>query len=219
MARQRELKSKLKQAEDAEAWSRDLEGQLMVEKAKAQQAEADKRNAEIQLAEAEKESLAAYRVATNAISGEPPLKKPRVEEKREFSLDGLKCNLVEFKSMDLQGLIYIKNVDVNCREAIAKHRFFELADLLKSDSLHYRPQRSVTHTEELQDGRVVTYTTPSRARPRSPKQGPSCTNCYMLLGNIIYNAFQLRQRGSSSTSPTSPSIVPTCPCLFWLAWK
>ena len=69
VARQHELESKLKQAEDAEARSRDLEGQLMVEKAKAQQAEADKRNAEIQLAEAGKESLAAYHVATNAISG------------------------------------------------------------------------------------------------------------------------------------------------------
>ena len=150
--------------EDAEARSKDLEGQLMAEKARGQQAEADKCNAEIQLAEAKKELLAAYWVATNAILGAPPLKKPCAEEKCEFTLDGLKCTPVEFKSMDLQGLIYIKTVIVNCWEDIAKNCFFELADLLKSDSLHYHPQHSVTHTKELMDGWVVTYTTPLQGK-------------------------------------------------------
>ena len=195
VARQHELESKLKQAEEAEAQSRDLEGQLMAEKERTQQAEADKRNAEIQLAQAEKESLAAYRVATNAISGEPPLKRPRVEEKREFTLDGLKCTPVEFKSMDLQGLIYIKTVDVNCHEAIAKNRFFELADLLKSDSLHYRLQRSVTHTEELPDGRVVMYSTPLQGKALEPKMRPELYQLLYTFGQYYLQCFPAKTVG------------------------
>ena len=114
----------MKKTEEAEACSKDLEGQLVAEKVRVQQAEADNCSAKIQLAKAKKELLAAYQVATSTFLGEPPLKKPR-EEKCEFTLDDLKCTLVEFRSMDLQGLIYTKPVDVNCREAIAKNRFFE----------------------------------------------------------------------------------------------
>ena len=97
--------------------------------------------------------------------------------------------------MDLQGLIYIKNVDVHCREAIAKHRFFELADLLKSDSLHYRPQRSVTHTEELPDGRVVTYTTPLQGKASEPKTRPELYQLLYAFGQYYLQCFPAKTAG------------------------
>ena len=117
--RQCKLEEKLHKAEDADKRAHDLEGQLTMGKVCTQQAMAEKWQAQSQQVEAEKEVLAVYKAVTLAFLGEPPLKKP-CTEKHEFTLDGLKVNPVEYKEMNLQHLIYMKNVDTTCHEKLLK---------------------------------------------------------------------------------------------------
>ena len=85
MPRQKELKAKLAAEKAAEEKADNLKGQLALEKAKAQQAEAEK-NSKLQWVETRNEPLVAYKVATIAFSGEPLLKKPREEKLAGFDL-------------------------------------------------------------------------------------------------------------------------------------
>ena len=97
--------------------------------------------------------------------------------------------------MNLQGLIYIKTVDVNCHKHIAKNKFFVLSDLLKADSLHYCPQHTVTHTEELPDGRVISYTVPLQSKASGPKTRPELYQLLYTFGQYYLQCFQRKQLG------------------------
>ena len=97
--------------------------------------------------------------------------------------------------MNLQGLIYIKTVDANCHKHIAKNKFFELSDLLKADSLHYCPQHTVTHTEELPDGRVISYTVPLQSKASGPKTRPELYQLLYTFGQYYLQCFQRKQLG------------------------